>query len=444
MKKIIFVFLVIAVYGSGIRSKDSLQFDVQGGSGQYSRLGCLAICSSQSRELLGFCKVVCDDLDFTDQFDIDLKKTLGEINENFLSKLFDKGTSLYLSFSELEEKKNGEVGVKASLIDTSSKHVLFEKRIFFTQKELVVKGHELSDEIIKQMTGTAGICMSSLTYCKMLGLRQKVVCISDYACKQNRVIVSTRRINIAPSWHTTLKQLFYSQITRENNRLMAVDLKTGRKKVVCSYNGLNMQPAFSADGKRVVICLSGGRGNSDLYLYDQDICKKMGRRVFKQLTGNGANNISPCLLPNGDVLFCSDYGIGKPQVCYLDVKEKKITRLTKSRLCCASPSYCATTNRVLYTRPVNGIFQLFTFSLDDIKNIKSDQITFCGGDKHEPSWSECGKYAVFSMDVIGIDKRMVPQIAALNYLSKKIRVLTKGREPKSYPRWGYHRFIDLI
>jgi len=277
----------------------------------------------------------------------------------------------------------------------------------------------------------------------MLGLRQKVVCVSDYACKQNKVVLSTRRINIAPSWHTTLKQLFYSQITRENNRLMAVDLKTGRHKVVCSYNGLNMQPAFSEDGKKVVICLSGGRGNSDLYLFDQDVCKKMGKRVFKQLTGNGANNLSPCLLSNGNVLFCSDYGSGKPQICYLDTKEKKITRLTNSRFCCASPSFCKQTNRVIYARPVRGIFQLFTFSLDDINNAKSKQITFGGWDKHEPSWSKCGKYAVFSMDVIGKNKRRVPQIAAINYLSKKIRVLTKGREPKSYPRWGYHSFVDL-
>ena len=143
-----------------------------------------------------------------------------------------------------------------------------------------------------------------------------------------------------------------------------------------------------------------------------------------------------------NILLCSDYGSGQPQIYYLNNTTKTMRRLTGGRGYCAAPSYCKETNKVMYTRPVNGTFQLFVLSLDNLDNVKEQQITFGEGNKHEPSWSECGQYAVFSMDTFK-NKRRVPQISMLNCRSGKIRVLTHGSEPKSFPRWGKHQFSLL-
>ena len=48
--------------------------------------------------------------------------------------------------------------------------------------------------------------------------------------------------------------LFYSENTLSNSRLMMSNM-FGKRRVVCSFDGLNMQPAFSEDGNEIVFCL---------------------------------------------------------------------------------------------------------------------------------------------------------------------------------------------
>jgi Tol biopolymer transport system component len=215
---------------------------------------------------------------------------------------------------------------------------------------------------------------------------------------------------------------------------MSIHLKTKQHKVICSYDGLNMQPSFSSDGKKAALCLSGGK-NSELYLYDYSLCKKLKKRVFIPLTKNNGNNVSPCLLKNENLIFCSDFQTKLPQLYHLNRKTNKTTRLTSGKGYCAAPSYCAKTHSIVYTRVINGTFQLFSLNLNDLNNLQETQLTFTKGNKHEPSFSECGRFIAFSCDVINKDKQKSTQIAVLNRLSGTIRVLTTGKEPKSFPKW---------
>jgi len=422
--------------------KKEAPFEVKGRYGKYSKLKNQILCYRANQLSLRFAKIIRDDLNFTDQFDVDLKKTDQTLKQIKLPELFKQGISLvtffYVIEQEIKKKRKIEKNIEIHVLikDTNSKATVFDKKVTLEEKNLVTQGHNFSADILQALTGDKGVCLSSIAYCKMLSSYHKVICLADYACKQSCEVVSTKAVNVAPSWHTKSPVLFYSQLTKSNNRLMSIDLRTNKHKIICSYAGLNMQPAFSADGKTSVVCLSGGKGNSELYLYDPRLCKKAGKRVFSPLTRNGAHNVSPCMLENNDVVFCSDFQTGLPQIYYLERKTKKIRRLTNGEGYCAAPSYCAKTNILVYTRPVKGVFQLFSLSLDNFEEVQEQQITFCQGNKHEPSWSECGRYIAFSLDLSDKkNKRFVSQVAALNYKSGKIRVLTRGPEAKSFPRW---------
>ncbi len=345
-------------------------------------------------------------------------------------KLFDKDTSLCLYLKEVDNTK-----IKVSLKDTSSNTYLFEKEFQVQEKNLIIDTHKISDELLPKLTGEKSICLNSLAYSKTLSPRHKVICLSDYACNGSKIIVPTKTVNIAPCWHTKAPIVFYSQFTNVNNRLMSVNLKTRKHSIVCSYDGLNMQPSFSKDGCKAVLCLSGGK-NSELYLYDQNICKQQKKRVFVKLTNNKANNISPCLLDNGNIVFCSDYQTKQPQIYYLDRKTKNSHRLTNGRGYCAAPSYCSKTNTIVYSRLVNNTFQLFSLNLDNPKNSQEKQLTFTEGNKHESSFSDCGRFIAFSYDCTDKSGNKTTQISVLNCNSGKIRILTNGKEPKSFPRWS--------
>jgi len=410
-------------------------FEVSSSVRQYSTIKGLMLNIGESELLSKISKIVKFDLEFTDQLEIELKKVEKELEPVVLSKLFDKGTSIFIYVKDLgkTDKKN-EHSFQVSLKEPSSNKVLFDKNFVCSETNLVYQSHQISDDLLPALTSEKGPILSTLAYCKQVSPKCKVVCIADYACKKEKIVVGKQSINVAPCWHSQAPILYYSQLTKHNGKLMSVDLKTKKHSVVCAYDGLNMQPTFSKDGQKAVMCLSGG-GNSELYLYDQLICQKLGRRAFKQLTKNNGNNVCPSMMDNGNVIFCSDFESPWPQIYHLDVKNNITTRLTNGHGYCAAPSYCAKNNSIVYSRLMNNTFQLFKINLNESKK-HEQQITFNHGNKHEPSWSECGNYIAFTQEVpVAKRGKAVPQVAIINCRSGKVRILTDGLEAKSFPAW---------
>lgn len=425
-------FLSSSIFGSLPKDVSTApaaaNFSVKSSGSQYSKLKCLLLCpeveanSPFKKKIFVLAKTVKEDLDFTDQFDVELQKTAAQ---NFSSiktkKLFDKGFSLLILL------KKGQGKFVATVKDTNSDTILCEKNISLEREDLIFSSHTLAADILESLTGDRGVCLSSLAYCKEVSPGRKVICVSDYACKQHRVVVRSGRSNLAPYWHGD--HLFYSCLTGKKNELRSYNTKSKRIRIVSSYKGLNMQPAISADGKRAVLCLSGGRGNSDLYLHDEDLCRKWGRKAYTRLTSNNRHNVSPCMLPDGNIVFCSDFRTGQPQLFHMDLQTRKSSLLTSGRGYAAAPCYCKELNQVVYVRLVGRTYQLFALSLDGIS--KERQLTFGRGNKDEPSWSEDGRYIAFSIEL----PNGVTQLAVMNHKSGKVRVLTRDRFPKSFPCW---------
>ena len=436
-------FSTCALQTSTTQYPENLSFNVQSSTLQHSKLKCLMLIINAHQTLEKIAHVVQFDVEFSDQIDVEAKRNKTELSAKTLEKLYDRGTSLCL-YLKGQGSINDEdpIHVIATIKDPASNTVLFEKSFTCRPENLVYDAHKISDEIIPTLTGTKGPMLGTLAYCKQLNTRQKAICLADYACKTEKVVVKSKTINIAPRWHSHAPILFYSQFTRSNSRLMSLDMRFKAHRTICSYDGLNMQPSFSPDGTKAVLCLSGG-GNAELYLYDQALFNALKKRVFQPITSNKGNNVSPCYLPNGDIVFCSDFQTGMPQIYLLDKATGQTKQLTNGKGYCAAPSYCAQNNSIVYTRYIKGVFQLFTL------NVSADQphekqLTFNQGDKNEPTWSECGKYVAFSY---GHRKpgtgKLTNQIAMLNTVSGKMRVLTTGKEHKSFPCWTNRSFYQI-
>lgn len=396
----------------------------------------LLLCALGGDEaLLRLGNIIRFDLEFTDQMEVDLKKATQASTKALQTELFNRGISLCCMLEEKQkEPSSNHSQVQIVVKDTRSDTIIFEKVTELLRDDLVTGGHQGAGTIMPILTGEEGVCLANIAYCKQISPKHKVICIADYACKKEAMVVSMKSINVIPCWHKKKPILFYTQLGRSCNRLMAVNLSNKRHSVVASFKGLNMQPSVSEDGTQVVLCLSQS-GSSELYLYDEHFSSAKGRRVFKQLTFNGASNFSPVMLANGDIIFCSDKEQSTPHIYYLDMKKNSTHRLTANGYCTA-PSFCERTRELFFTKPVNGTFQIFKLPLDKNNLPGSEkQLTFTDGDKKEPAISECGRYVLFSYRCPYEKGIMTTQIAALNCLSGKIRVLTTGKEEKSFPAW---------
>jgi len=420
------------------------QVTIDANNQNQGKINCLMHYHSNGDEVVDkVAKILKFDLTFSDQLALRIEKKKKEITKKEQSTLLEKDVPLFL---QLKKQKQS---ILVRLLNTYSGETIYQKS-FPLDGSATKIAHTISNELMPKLTNEKGIAHSTLSYCKQFSNKQpdgkikimKAVCIADYACSVEKIIDPGKTLNVAPSWHSKAPVLFYSKFTKSNGQLVSFDLKSKKQQVICSYDGLNMQPSFSNDGNRAALCMTSQKGNSEIYLYDHKLCEKVGKRVFRQLTANGGSNSSPCLLPNDDLIFCSDFQTGGPQLYYLNHKTHKTTRLSNGRSYCAAPSYHHKKHALVYTRFIKGVFQLFSMQFTKNKVLEK-QLTFDKGDKVDPAWSPCGNYIAFVYDKLNSAGKKIPQIASFNMRSKTIKTLTHDQHPKSFPRWTKGAYYQL-
>jgi len=358
---------------------------------------------------------------FTNQFAVSCRNISTLKNKSNVKKFYNEGFPLVLFL----KKGNGRKAIEWRLYDTQDASMLVGKNYIKRGKKLDEWGHHIADAVWPTLTGQEGFFSTKVAYCKEVRKPGKKllkhVYIADFDGSNEKLLVSTSTINVAPRWNRDPDKplLFYSEHTNKNVRLVMVNMK-GHRKVVANFDGINMLPAFSPDGKQVVFCASRGGGSCQLYLYQKGILKK--------LTDNSGNNISPTFSDDSKSLFyCCDVRNRCPQIYKYNFETGKSERLTSSGYC-VSPSFCAKKNQLAYAKMVRGTMQLF---LHDLSTKKDKQLTFDVGNKEECSWSSCGNYLLFA-----VETRKESRLAMLNLNSNERKFITAGNSVCCYPAWS--------
>ncbi len=368
---------------------------------------------------------------FHGQFDVSVKLFAKRPTKKQLTQLHKQGHLLAVFVNPTVKNKAFEWRV----YDTLNASMVSGKK--YTKHGTSLRGwaHGLSDAIWQILTSQEGFFSTKIAYCKEVKLAHgksiKHVCIADYDGGYEQVIVDLPTVNVAPRWNADIDNplLFYSTYTNENVRLMTVDMHK-KMKTASNFDGINMLPAFTRDGKKVVYCVSRGNGSCQLYYCEQGI--------FKRLTQNNGTNMSPSLSDDGQqVFFCSDFQTGSPQVYVYDMKTKKLERITNGGYC-ASPRYSSKRRQVAYTKIVQGTMQLFAYDLDAKTHV---QLTFDAGNKQECAWSPCGTYLL-----VAVEQGVHGRIALLNLITNERRYITPENAVCSYPDWSraYRVFPEVV
>lgn len=391
----------------------------------------LVIVGEQKQELATILSIIKKDLEFTGQFTVDIEPVDHIATKKEVGSLCERGYSLAVFFNA--SKHND--GIEWRLYDTTQ--IVMLKGSKTHKRGMVLRGwaHNVSDALWVALTGQEGFFSTKIAYCKEVPVKRKKkvnhVYVADYDGSNEELLVATPTVNVAPRWNKDNKNplVFYSEYTNTNVRLVAVDMHK-KRKIASDYDGINMLPAFSSDGKKVVYCASRGKGSCQLYCYDKNELKK--------ITSNQGNNVSPTFSDDGSKIFyCSDYQTGKPQIFCYDMERNQQVRLTKDGYC-ASPSFCSKQNRLAYSKIVDGITQLFIY---DVSTQEHTQLTFDAGHKEESSWSVCGNYLLFS-----IEQGSRSRIAMLNVLTNDLKYITSEKAICTYPAWSlvYDEFPVVV
>jgi len=294
----------------------------------------------------------------------------------------------------------------------------------------------MADQLWPLLTGQKGFFSTRIAYCKHIRsgkkMQKHIYVTQPYrdirrSDDQAKLLVDSTNA-FAPRWNYDAQDplILYSEIGKANIRLMSVSLDK-KRKLVANLEGMTTSASFSKDGKKVVYCSADGslHGNSNIFLYHFD--PHNSKPMVYQITNNQANNVSPILCDNGDIIFCTDAGSKNPYICCYKADTGIIERITFDGYA-SSPAYCAQSKMIAYSRNCNGVMQIFVY---DCVAKTHAQITFDNAHKEQSSWSPCGNYLAFTQD-----DGKTTRIAVHHIISGERVFLTSADERCSYPTWS--------
>jgi TolB protein len=189
---------------------------------------------------------------------------------------------------------------------------------------------------------------TQLLFARKAGPKEKHIMVADWAGGDVGRITKNNSINLLPAWGPG-GSIFYTSYVEGYPYLY----RTGQRKAVLSYPGLNMGAAFH--GNKMAVVLSKD-GNPEIYVGNAD------GSGLARLTNSGSIDVSPSWSPDGSqIAFVSDRH-GSPQIFVMGSGGGGARRVTYKGSYNQTPSWCPRpgSNLIAFTGRDSGTYDVFT------------------------------------------------------------------------------------
>lgn len=289
-----------------------------------------------------------------------------------------KGISAVLTGTVRKGAVDGEVDIRFSLLDASSRDKLLEKHYAGRRKDLRRLVHRFSDDAVFQLFGERGIATTRIAFVRG-GDGRKEIWTMDYDGFGLEQLTKNGSINLSPVWDRDGALIWSSYIGGDGAHLWRMETGSKPTRFLPSLPGMQISAAPSPlDGEMALAVSIDGQ---------TEIFRSYPNGKPVRLTFNPALEVSPSWSPNGwEIAFTSDR-TGYPQVYVMDKDGAGLRRLTWVGAYNDQASWSPAGDRIAFARQA-GDFQILTISPD-------------GGDEkwigpgEQPKWSPDGRHLVF-------------------------------------------------
>ncbi|MBF0280691.1 MAG: PD40 domain-containing protein [SAR324 cluster bacterium] len=331
---------------------------------------------------------------------------------------------------QMEIKKAGEVPTLLLTMADTEGNAYFNQQVPLTQNRL--KESEVMtavNQITEKITTRPGILGSTIAFTFKQPGYEKVIARINTHGQDLQAISHNQFISISPKWNAVGSRIVYTVVSSKGTSVIYDDLQ-GKTTPLIRHKGGNTGGTWSRDGDFIIVSFTR-KGNTDLYQID------LKTRKLKRLTSHHKIDGSPSLSPDGkDLLFVSDRG-GSVQIYKMYLPTREIVRLTYTGSRNTDPIWSPDGSLVAFTKQIGGRDQIYVMDMFG-ENVRA--ITRGPYASEQPAWSPDGRQIIFSQ------KRGRDFKLHLVFLDGEgLRRLTNGEsspagfEEKS-PSWSLRRF----
>lgn len=248
--------------------------------------------------------------------------------------------------------------------------------------------HRLADDIVKAVTGNAGIAATRIVLVGSVGGRKNIY-ICDADGEGLRQLTQDNKPCMTPVWTPDARSIYYMSFHRGFPDIYRLDIDARRRESVSSYPGINTGPAVSPNGQQLALVLSRD-GNPELY------SMQIGSGRLQRLTQTRQSvEASPTWSPDGSqIAYVADRS-GAPHVYVMSGTGGSAKRVSMRGTENVNPDW-GPDGRLAYSSRREGRYQVCVLNP---ATGEETQLTAGGADYEEPSWAPNGRHIVAARTV---------------------------------------------
>ncbi len=310
------------------------------------------------------------------------------------------------------------------LLDTFGQRQLIGFRMPASRGTMRGAAHRAADMIYEKLTGIKGVFGTKVAYVTVEHKgkdRMYSLIVSDQDGANDHKIMESKDPIMSPAWSPDSRQLAYVSFEGSKSSIFVQTLRSGNRFQVSNKPGINGAPAFSPDGRKLVVTLGGVNGNPDIYILD--VTSRQTRRLTthraidtegtwspdghhiyftsdrsggpqvyrisvdggtpERISFEGSYNARPRLSPDGKKLAMVHNDRGNFRIAVMNIENKDLLVLSSGQQD-ESPSFAPNSDALIYATRQRGDGVLETVSADGLIR---QQMALGQGDVREPVWS---------------------------------------------------------
>ncbi|GAB4344922.1 MAG: Tol-Pal system beta propeller repeat protein TolB [Gammaproteobacteria bacterium] len=222
--------------------------------------------------------------------------------------------------------------------------------------------HHVADIVYETLTGQRGAFNTRIAYVVALpaGVDDNAryqLRVADSDGYEPKTILRSPEPLMSPAWSPDGEQLAYVSFENGQPEIFLQHVKSGQRRSVSRYPGINGAPAWSPDGTQLALTLSR-KGNPDIYVMD------IVSGTLRQLTRNFAIDTEPAWSPDGSqIAFTSDRG-GRPQIYQVPARGGRPKRLTFEGSYNARPAFSPDGKQLVFVNGQENKFRIAIMELE--------------------------------------------------------------------------------
>lgn len=284
--------------------------------------------------------------------------------------------------------------IQYQLIDAASNgKILLSQAYTISAAQVRALAHHISDIIYQKLTGEKGIFSTRIAYIQVqrsANQNRYTLEVSEVDGSNPRDLLISSEPIMSPTWSPDGRQIAYVSFEKKKAQIFTVDVATGQRRLLTSFDGINGAPSWSPDGHKLAVVLSK-TGAAKLYLID------MQKGTLSQLTFGAAIDTEPRFSPDGtNILFTSGRG-GAPQIYRYNLNNGQITRVTYDGNYNARAAYTPNQKSIVMLHREK---QEFNIAIQDVTSGVVMPLTFSPDDE-SPSIAPNGKFVVYATKING-------------------------------------------